>query len=110
MKEQRSYLCEWYCLNPYMLSGTLTTAHGRPDVKIGTRVRVPDSLDNLQENKDHSFYVETVSHNWRFGASTKTSLGVTRGWIGTDASYLDAMEKAFKRFDVQPPKPEELEE
>lgn len=85
---QRRIARDWYCLNPYYLSGTLNLMVGRPDIKIGCRVRVPGMAS---EDEDESYYMEQIIHNWTFGSSTKTTLGVTRGWIGTDDSHLDRL-------------------
>lgn len=91
---QRKIIRDWYCLNPYYLSGTLNLKVGRPDIKIGCRIRVPGAAS---EDEDETYYVEQVTHNWTFGSSVNTTLGVTRGWIGTDASHLD------KLGEVSPP-------
>ncbi len=94
---QRRIVRDWYCLNPYLLSGTLNLGIGRPDIKIGCRVRVPGAVS---ETEDESYYVEQVSHNWVFGPGTKTSLGVTRGWIGSDDSYLRKLTEVMQAYSV----------
>ena len=87
---QRRILRDWYALNPYLLSGTLALGVGRPDAKIGCKARVPGVTS---EYEDETYYIEGVSHSWNFGATAKTALQVTRGWVGSDASYLDALAK-----------------
>lgn len=91
---QRMILRDWYALNPYLLSGTLTLGIGRPDIKIGTRVTIPGQSVEFNEN----YYVEQVNHGWQFGRGMRTTLGVTRGWIGTDASYFEKLEEKVSRF------------
>jgi len=86
---QRSMIRDWYALNPYFLSGTMSLAIGRPDIHIGTRVRIPG--DNGETSQDETYYVEQVSHSWTFGPGLRTQLGVTRGWIGDDTSLLQAV-------------------
>ena len=94
---QRRLLRDWYCLNPYMLNGSLNLAAARPDFKIGTRARVPATVD---EGYEESYYVEQVGHSWSFGSSVKTNLGVTRGWQGDDDSYRKALKLLSDRFEV----------
>ena len=87
-RAQRAKMRDWHCLNPYFLSGSLDLGVGMPWVRIGTRARIP-GIES--EDQDETYYVESVAHNWTFGVGTRSSLGVTRGWIGTDASLVDAM-------------------
>ena len=97
----RYILRDWYCMNPYLYSGTIELAHGRPDIKIGCRVRIPGAaLSNDQEQPTETYYVETVDHTWQFGAGMRTILGVTRGWLGTDDSYMDALLDVAARYEV----------
>lgn len=97
----RYLLRDWYCMNPYLYSGTIELAHGRPDIKIGCRVRIPGAvLSNNQERVTETYYVETVDHTWQFGSGIRTILGVTRGWLGTDAAYLEALAKVAGRYKL----------
>lgn len=87
-KEQRRKVRDWYCINPYLLNGTLALATGRPDIHLGTRVRIPGSLG---KNGDETYYVEQVDHSWTFGPGTRTNLGVTRGFLGDEDTLLDVL-------------------
>lgn len=98
---QRRLIRDWYCLNPYMLNGSIALGIARPDIRIGCRIRVPATQDAGQEE---SYYVEQVTHAWAFGTAVKTSLGVTRGWRGDDASYIDALAKQSTSYSIDPPK------
>jgi hypothetical protein len=95
-KQQRYLLRDWYCLNPYFLSGTINLGVGRPDIKIGTKARILGVAEDDSDNE--TYYIESVSHNWSFGVGTRTMLGVTRGWIGTDNTYQEALEKAISNY------------
>jgi hypothetical protein len=99
-KAQRAIVRDWYCLNPYFFNGTLDLAIGMPDIRVGVRARVPGTGS---EDQDETYYVEGVRHNWRFGQGLKTSLDVTRGWRGTDASLVEALEKLAGRYEVVEP-------
>jgi len=87
---------DWYAINPYLLNGSLNLRVGRPDIRVGTRVRIPG--DNGEESEDETFYVEQVDHNWVFGSGLKTTLAVTRGWVGTDDELLSKMEELGARY------------
>jgi hypothetical protein len=89
-KAQREIVRDWYCMNPYLLHGSVALGRGFPQIHVGQRLIVP-SGDPKKPEKDRSFYIEGVSHNWTFGSSTKTNLDVTRGWVGTDDQYINAL-------------------
>ena len=99
---QRRLTRDWYCLNPYMLNGSINLGIGRPDIRIGCRIRIPASQDRMQTVliPEESYYVEQVGHAWTFGTSVKTSLGVTRGWRGDDDSYIGALETQSSKYVV----------
>lgn len=99
---QRYILQNWYAMNPYLLSGTINLAHGRPEIRIGTRVRIP--ADNGDSTQDETYYVENVSNNWQFGVGIRTSLQVTRGFVGTDDMLLRAIDSLSKGYTEPPVK------
>lgn len=92
----RNLMLNWYALNPYLLNGSIALRIARPDLKIGTRIRVPASM--AQYSEDEYYYVEQVGHDWTFGKSVKTNLGVTRGWRGDDSSLGEALGYAVERY------------
>lgn len=94
---QREAIRDWYAINPYLLSGTVELGEGMPDIHIGVRARFPGETGPEQ---DETYYVEQVSHSWRFGPGLKTTLGLTRGWIGTDNSLLDAMREINLGYSI----------
>lgn len=98
---QREKIRDWYCLNPYMLNGTIALRRAMPWVHIGERIRIPG---DLSRDDDQTFYIEGVSHAWAFGTGTRTTLNVTRGWRGTDASFVDALGIVAGNYEI-PPKP-----
>lgn len=89
---------DWYCLNPYFYNGGLTIMPGRPDIKVGSRVRIPGKSGG--EDDQRTYYAETVTNSYQFGQGTSTQVGVTRGWIGSDASLVDALGRMVSRYDV----------
>jgi hypothetical protein len=104
---QRLMVRDWYAINPYLLNGTIQLGMGRPDIRVGSRVRIPG--DGGETLLDETYYVEQVSHNWVFGSGLKTQLGVTRGWIGTDDDLLSAMKEINREYQPPPRKvPEEF--
>lgn len=94
---KRNQLRDWFALNPYFYNGTLPLARGFPEIRIGTRVRVKSPVG---PDLDQTYYVEGVTHAWTMRTGMKTTLQVTRGWIGDDASLLAALQAARKRFSV----------
>jgi hypothetical protein len=93
---QRAQVRDWMCLNAYLRSGQMELGHGRPDLRVGMRVRVPGPSKDL----DETYYCESVSHSWAYNAGTRTSLGLTRGWIGTDSSYLAALDREAGQYSL----------
>ena len=97
-EHQRRLMRDWYALNPHMLSGSLDLAVVRPEIRIGSRVQVEQHVSQVEEN----YYVEQVTHNWTFGSSAKTTLGITRGWRGNDADYLSKLQQESAKYEVPP--------
>jgi hypothetical protein len=93
--QQRIKVRDWYCLNPYFLNGSIELGIGLPDIRVGSRFRI---AGKRSADEDTTYYVESVGHNWVFGPGLKTSLGVTRGWIGTDDQLLEALERVTDRY------------
>lgn len=93
----RNVVRDWYCMNPYLLNGTLALREGRPEIQIGSRIRVPGLRG---EQEDETFYAESVGHNWTFGPGTRSNIGVTRGWKGSDRSYINALSKITGRYTL----------
>jgi hypothetical protein len=99
VEEQQIAIRDWYAINPYLFNGSLELGVGIPDIRVGMRARIPGERS---EEHDETYYVESVSQNWTFGPGLKTTLGVTRGWKGTDRSLLDALEKIALRYIFEP--------
>jgi hypothetical protein len=94
-KQQRFRVRDWHCIDAYLLNGSLALGRGFPQIHIGERVRV---VGPGSPKTDKTFYVEEVGHSWNFGSSIKTNLGVTRGWIGDDTSYLNALNDLVTKY------------
>jgi hypothetical protein len=93
--EMRKRALEYHALNPYLWNGTLFVGRNRPDIRVGMRVRIPGA----DENETETYYVETVGHD--FGVPGSTTLGVTRGWKGTDATLLSALRAAVAGYEAR---------
>lgn len=90
----RERVRDFHCLNGHLRSGSFTLAHGRPDIRVGGRLLVMGDHDRVLE----SYYIESVRHSWRLLQGIKTTLGLTRGWIGDDKSLADALNNAISRY------------
>jgi len=60
----------WYQHNIEYLSGSIDM-RGAPEIRVGYRLDLAD--------RNLSFYVEGVTHNWTYGKDMTTTLHVTRG-------------------------------
>jgi hypothetical protein len=97
--KQRRKLRDWFALNPYFYSGALALPFGRPEIRIGHKVRILGE----SENENETYYCESVQHQWSPGQPIRTQLGVTRGWKGTDNSLRSALSKAVELYKVPEP-------
>jgi len=95
---QRNMARDWYAINPYLLNGTIALGVGRPEIRVGTRIRIPG--DGSDTSQDETYYVESVSNTWQFGPGLRTTLGVTRGWMGDDQSLVIAVSDLAGRYRV----------
>ena len=95
---QRYMLLNWYAMNPYLLSGTISLGHGRPDIHVGTRIRIPG--EGGDTTLDETYYVEGVNHSWSMGPGIRTTLQVTRGFIGDDNALIQAITNATANYKV----------
>jgi len=74
VKSLMTRISSWYEPTPLMASGSMTTIF-RPDIVPGNRfVYAPFKNGELWE-----FYIVGVTHNYRFGAETTTTLDLIRG-------------------------------
>ena len=98
---QRQLIRDWYCLNPYFLSGSISLAHGRPDIRIGCRLHIPGvRIGNKDIIPEENYYIEEVKNDWIFGRGVRTTLGVTRGWIGNMNTYYENLNKMVLRYKL----------
>ena len=94
---QRERVRDWHCLSAYYLSGTIALARLFPDARIGTRLR----LLNESEERQEDYYIEQVDHSWSQMTGGRSTLGVTRGWIGGDGSLLSALDTIVGRYSSE---------
>jgi len=92
---QRRRFVAWHALNPYYLGGKMDLAIGRPDIRVGHRVVVEGGP------VPEWYYVEGIDHSFTAGArppSLRTSLTVTRGWLGDAESHVQALQQTLDRW------------
>ena len=89
---------DWYCLNAYYLNGSINLGVGRPDIRIGEKIVIPGQ----DVDTDETYYVESVSHSWSLPAGTKTSLVVTRGYIGSDEDHMKDLSAVAEEYVIPP--------
>ncbi len=96
-ERQRRRHRDWYMLNRYYLNGTLPIGHGRPDIRIGSRVVV---LGEQDASRNETFYCEGVVNHWASAPGIRTTLRVTRGWRGDENSYRQALNTKAGEYDL----------
>lgn len=101
-KTYRARIRDFHCLDHLLLSGTMELAHGRPDIRVGQKLRVLTRSASTTE----TYYIEGVEHRWDLVSGLRTSLAVSRGWIGDELggprSLVGVLQRAQRRF-VEPP-------
>ena len=95
-RAQRERLRDWYAINPYLLSGTIALGTVRPDIHIGTRLRIPGRQSKAG---DETYYVEGINHTWEFGRGGRSTFTVTRGWRGDENDYLNTLQAIVDRYE-----------
>lgn len=95
--KMRSIARDFYCMNPYLLSGTISFGCGQPALRIGCRLHIPG---NNSEDDDETYYIEGVSHTWSVQQGMRTTATVTRGWKGTESSLISAMNDVVAEYEV----------
>jgi hypothetical protein len=88
----------WYSRNHRWLSGTLEVPRILK-TRIGQRLVVGHEGDPKREQ----YYVESVTRSWRYPSSARTSLGVTRGFKGSDIDLVIAVEEAASKYQRRVP-------
>lgn len=94
LKRRRALIRDWYCMGAVLRSGTLSLGCGAPHLRIGCRLLIP-SVGNI---KQESYYIESVTHAWSMPQGTRTQVGVTRGFVGTDAQLLAALSQVSQSY------------
>lgn len=91
----RSRLRDWYCLNPTYLQGTLRFGRALPQLKVGTRLSLTDT--GVVQS---TYYVEQVSHTYSPAQGIRTTVGVTRGYRGTDTDHLKHLTDVISTYEL----------
>jgi hypothetical protein len=92
----RSRLRDWYMANSTYQSGTVTLGRGYPEIHIGTRLRLIGNTEAEQK----TFYIESVAHSYSAVQGLRTTVGVTRGYEGTDKSHLKNLSAILSTYTI----------
>ncbi len=110
--DYRAILRDFHALNDLYYSGTVVIRPGRPDIRLGGRLRVFEAIETPDQTSSHrdpagsaatTYYIEGVSHQWSRPQGLVTTCSVTRGWRGSDQSLVDALSQLNDRYVVPPP-------
>lgn len=89
VQEVRNRLFNWYRLNPYFETGSMTIV-GRDRIRVGDPVFRPDLPAPIGGELGMRYYVTGVSWSWSYGDQYTTTLQVSRG-------HNDAMIEQIKQ-------------
>ncbi len=103
----RRRMRDFMCLGHLYLSGTVTLGHGRPDIRVGGKLKInavgdqkPTDFqgDNLGGYFQEIYHIDGVSHSWSPVLGMQTSLMVTRGIRGSDQKRTQLLSEKIKKF------------
>lgn len=97
----RQRVRDFHCLNHLFLNGSINLGFGRPDIRIGGKLRVTNATSADQETEDQeTYYVEGVQHVWTFQAGVRTTCELSHGWIGTDDELVTALDETVRHYTL----------
>ena len=103
----RRRMRDFMCLGHLYLSGTVTLGHGRPDIRVGGKLKInavgdqsPTDFqgDNLGGVFQEIYHIDGVSHSWSPVLGMQTSLMVTRGIRGSDKERIQLLRNKIEKF------------
>jgi len=95
----RRRLRDFHCMNHLWLSGTISLGYGRPDIRIGHKLQVSEAENDTSESQE-TYYVEAVRHVWTLDQGTRTTLGVTRGWRGSQTKMIEVFNNTVDKYTL----------
>lgn len=104
VQEVRNRLFNWYRLNPYFETGSITVP-GRDSFRIGDPVFLPHQWGPVGEGRGMRYYCTHVEWSWTFGGHYTSTLGLTRGHNDTMLDQL-GLEIAAEGASYIPPNPD----
>jgi hypothetical protein len=120
MKEDKDYieLIEIYrerlrdfgCLGADYFSGTVEFAYGRPDIRVGGKLKIQGgalyqatllTTDTVPtEEKVEIYYIDQVTHSWSPVRGMRTGLTLTRGVRGPDSTRIKMLSSKIQGYTV----------
>jgi hypothetical protein len=94
IREWHKLLASWYGPNHLWRAGSVTVGGVLPDARPGNRLLIDDNDDKRRRQ----FYIEEVTSQWKFPEGGTTTLGVTRGFKGSDADLVAAVSARAESF------------
>ncbi len=89
---------DWYVIAPQQYTGTLHLASLNPKIRLGDRVQETRLSAAGYGDETWDYYVEGVSHSYRYPNHGETSLSVTRGQPQS-ASFLQRQYQLYSGVD-----------
>jgi hypothetical protein len=98
---------DFHCNGHLFLSGSIQLAHGRPDIRVGGKLRVNSAGEQVKGafqgevlggTFEENYHIDAVSHTWSPVTGMRTQLTVTRGLRATDEERIALLNAKRQRF------------
>jgi hypothetical protein len=91
-------IVDWFAPNPYMEQGTITLRAALPEIRVGHRLLLEDSLGRPRQFYVEGIAITTTGPSVSAGASGETILTVTRGFRGSDGELITAVQELGAKY------------
>lgn len=92
-KAYRNIARDIHCLDHELYSGTVVLKPGRPDLRIGMRLRI-----TYPHTASETYYVEAVANNWDYRNGVTTTATLSRGFRGDDSTFVSVLSAKIDKF------------
>lgn len=118
MKENKDYielieiyrerLRDFACLGADYYSGKIETAFGRPDIRVGGKLKIQGSAPYMatmtesptSDERVEIYHIDQVRHTWSPVRGMRTELTITRGVRGDDTKRVNMLSSKVREFTV----------
>ena len=107
LRTYRMRLMDFHCNGHLFLSGKIQLGHGRPDIRVGGKLRINSAGDQkmgtfqgevLSGTYEENYHIDGVAHSWSPVTGMRTQLTVTRGLRATDEERVALLNDKRQKF------------